>query len=90
MGDNPNWVFYRHDGPTETEVMSRLIAEFPGLRPRWEKHLESWRGESPGHYFDIALFAHFGKEAFIPFLGPKSREAWDDLEKLWAGKHIVR
>ena len=140
--NNPDWVFYSHDGPTEAEVMPRLIAEFPGLRHRWDKHLESCKGESPGSYLDIALFVHFvvedlyasgkteevqrafdlmedwlknghvhvqelvvigfledlqnlasqqpfGKEAFIPFLGPKSREAWYDLEKFWAGKGNV-
>jgi hypothetical protein len=139
MGNNPDWVFYSHDGPTQAEVIPRLIAEFPELKTRWEKHLESWEGESPGSYIGISLFVHFviedlyaggktedvqrvfdlmenwlnsgspnvrelvvtgfledlqkfasqqpfGKEAFVPFLGPKSREAWDDLERFWAGK----
>ena len=35
---------------------------------------------------NLASQQPFGKEAFIPFLGPKSREAWDDLERFWAGK----
>jgi len=139
MGNNPNWVFYHHEGPTESEVMPRLVAEFPDLRDQWEKHLKSWEGKSPGSYIDIGLFVRFvvqdlypsgktevvqrafdlmedwlknghvsvqelvvigfledlqnlasqqpfGKDAFIPFLGPKSREAWDDLERFWAGK----
>ena len=31
----------------------------------------------------------FGKEAFVQFLGPKSREAWDELERFWSGKSNV-
>jgi len=31
-----------------------------------------------------------GKDAFVPFLGPKSREAWDEIDRSWAGKHSVR
>jgi hypothetical protein len=34
----PDWVFYRDDKLTEAEVMPRLVADFPGFRPRWEKH----------------------------------------------------
>jgi hypothetical protein len=41
------------------QVMPRLIAEFPAFRPRWEKHLESWKGKTAGSYNDIAEFAHF-------------------------------
>ncbi len=143
MGNNPDWTFYRHDGPIEADVMPRLVAEFPGFRPRWEKHLESWEGEPAGNYNDITQFVYFvvrdlyprekieevqhafdlmeywlkngnesvrelvvigfledlqnlasrqafAKEAFIPFLGPKSREAWDELERFWGGKSNVR
>lgn len=42
-----------------------------------------------GFLEDLQNFASqqaFGKKVFIPFLGPKSREAWDDLERFWAGK----
>ena len=138
MGNNPDWIFYRHDGPVEADVMPRLVAEFPGFRPRWEKHLEYWEGKPAGYYNDITKFVYFvvedlypsgkidevrhafdlmeyllkngnhgvrdlveigfledlqnlasgqafGKEAFVPFLGPKSREAWDELERLWGG-----
>jgi len=139
MDGNPDWVFQRDDKPGEAEVMPRLIAEFPGFRPRWEKHLELWKGEPAGSYNDIAEFAHFvvqdlypngntadlqrafdlmerwllngnqnlrdliaigfledvqnvaswqtfGREAFIPFLGPQSRQAWNEIERIWAGK----
>jgi hypothetical protein len=34
---------------------------------------------------NLAAEQAFGKEAFIPFLGPKSREAWDELERFWGG-----
>jgi hypothetical protein len=37
-----------------------------------------------GFLEDLRNFASrqpFGKEAFVPFLGPNSREAWDDLER---------
>jgi hypothetical protein len=144
MGNNSDWIFYRHGGPTEAEVMPRLVAEFPGFRPRWEKHLEYWEGKPPaGNYNDIAQFAHFvlkdlfldGKndevqhafdlmeywlkdgskslqelivigffedvqnlalgqglalDSFVTFLGPRSHEAWDELEKFWAGKGNAR
>ena len=139
MGNNPDWIFYQHDGPVESDVMPRLVVEFPGFRPRWEKHIESWEGKPAGYYNDITEFVHFivrdlypsgkieevqhafdlmeyllkngnhgvrelvqigfledlqnlasgqafGKEAFVPFLGPKSREAWDELEKFSAGE----
>ena len=39
---------------------------------------------------NLASQQPFGKEAFIPFLGPKSREAWDDLERFWAGEGNIR
>jgi hypothetical protein len=55
----PDWIFHHDDKPSEAEVMPRLIAEFPAFRPRWEKHLESWKGKSAGSYNDIAAFAHF-------------------------------
>jgi hypothetical protein len=139
MGNKPDWIFYRHDGPVEADVMPRLVAEFPGFRPQWEKHIESWEGKPAEYYNDITEFVHFvvrdlypsgkieevqhafdlmeyllkngnhgvrelvqigfledlqnlasgqafGKEAFVPFLGPKSREAWDELEKFSAGE----
>jgi hypothetical protein len=34
----------------------------------------------------VAFQQAIGKEAFVPFLGPKSRDAWDELERLWAGE----
>jgi hypothetical protein len=143
MGNNPDWIFYRHEGPVEADVMPRLVAEFPGFRPRWEKHLEHWEGKPAGYYNDITQFVYFvlrelypsgkteevqhaldlmeywlksgskgvrelvvtgffedlqnlasqhpfGKEVFVPFLGPKSREAWDELERIWGGEDNVR
>ena len=139
IGGNPDWIFYRDDKPSEAEVMPRLIAEFPAFRPRWEKHIELWKGERAGSYNDISEFAHFvvkdlypngntadlqrafdlmehwlvngnqnlrnliaigfledvqnvaswqtfGREAFIPFLGPQSRREWNEIERVWAGK----
>lgn len=139
MSGNPDWIFYRDDKPSEAEVMPRLVAEFPGFRARWEKHLEWWEGEPAGNYNDIAEFVHFvvqdlypsggtedlqhvfdlmehwltngnenlrglitigfletlqnaaswqafGREAFIPFLGPQCHQAWNEIEKTWAGK----
>jgi len=35
---------------------------------------------------NLASRQAFGKEAFVPFLGPRSREAWDELEKFSAGE----
>jgi hypothetical protein len=143
MGNNPNWTFYSHDGPIEADVMPRLVAEFPGFRPRWEKHLEFWEGAPAGNYNDITQFVYFvvrdlypsgkieevqhafdlmeywlkngnesvrelvmigfledlqnlasrqgfAKEAFVPFLGLKSHEAWDELEGFWGDKDNVR
>jgi hypothetical protein len=142
MSDEPNWIFAPRSGPTLADVMSRLVEEFPGFRPRWEKHLALWKGEPAGNYIDIAEFAHFvveelyasgepgrvqhafdlmegwlangdrgvsdlviigfledvqniaswqtfGREAFVQFLGPKSRDAWNELERVWAGKNSL-
>jgi hypothetical protein len=136
----PDWIFYQHDGPTEVNVISRLVEEFPDFRPRWEKHIEWWGGKPAGHYNDITVFAHFALEdlymtgktdelkrafdlmeywlvkgssglqqliqigfledfqnlalgqkysldEFLPFLGPKSREGWDELVNYWASKN---
>jgi hypothetical protein len=139
MGNKPDWIFYQHDGPVEADVMPRLVAEFPGFRARWEKHLEYWEGKPAGYYNDITQFVYFvvrdlypsgrieevkhafdlmeyllkngshgvrelvvigfledlqnlasqqAKEALVPFLGPKSREAWDELERFWAGEKV--
>lgn len=137
--NEPDWIFYQHDGPTEVDVLPRLVEEFPDFRPRWQKHLEGWEGKPAGHYNDITVFARFaledlyitGKtgelkrafdlmeywlvkgssvlqqliqigffedfqnlalgqkytlEEFHPFLGPKSREAWDEVVRFWAGE----
>ena len=35
---------------------------------------------------NLASRQAFAKEAFVPFLGSKSREAWDELERLWGAK----
>lgn len=139
--NNPDWIFW-HNGPVESDILPRLVAEFPGFRSRWEKHVESWNGKPAGNYNDITQFVHFvvedlypsgktqevqrlfdmmedwlkngsngvqelvvvgffedlqnlasqqafGKEAFVPFLGPKSREEWDELERFWAGKSNI-
>jgi hypothetical protein len=139
MTEQPDWIFYRDGKHGPEELMPRLVAEFPGFRPRWEKHLHYWNGEPAGAYNDIAEFARyvvkelypaketeeihrafdimeeflasgnqqvqelvavgfledvrnigsweaFGSAAFIPFLGQKSREEWDELENVWAGK----
>lgn len=139
MENSPNWTFYHHDGPTEEDVMPRLVAEFPGFRLRWEKHLEFWKSAAAGDYNDIAEFVRFivedlypssdtqdiqrafdlmehwlvngnqslrnlisigflesvqnvaswqafGKDAFLHFLGPQCRQAWNEIERVWAGK----
>ena len=66
MAGNPDWVFYHDDQPSEAEVMPRLIADFPGFRPRWEKHLELWKGKPAGSYNNIAEFAHFVVQDLYP------------------------
>jgi hypothetical protein len=33
-----------------------------------------------------ASWKPFGKKAFIPFLGPKSLKAWNEIEIIWRGK----
>ena len=139
--NKPDWIFW-HNGPVEADIMPRLVAEFPGFRSRWEKHVESWNGKPAGNYNDITQFVYFvvedlypsgkteevqrlfdmmedwlkngsngvqelvvvgffedlqnlasqqtfGKEAFVPFLGPESREEWDELERFWAGKSNI-
>jgi hypothetical protein len=34
----------------------------------------------------VASWQAFGKEAFIPFLGPQCRQEWNEIERTWAGK----
>lgn len=38
---------------------------------------------------NVASWQAFGREVFIPFLGPESRQAWYDLERIWVGKTSV-
>lgn len=60
MSDEPNWIFAPHDGkPTEADLIPRLIEEFSGFRPHWQKHLTFWSGEPAGSYNDMAVFVHF-------------------------------
>ena len=35
---------------------------------------------------NLASWQPFGSAAFVSFLGPRSSEAWSELEKVWAGK----
>jgi hypothetical protein len=35
---------------------------------------------------NIASWQPLGKAVFIPFLRPKSRDAWNEIERVWAGK----
>lgn len=35
---------------------------------------------------NLALGQKFSLDEFLPLLGPKSREAWDELVRLWAGR----
>jgi hypothetical protein len=35
---------------------------------------------------NAASWQTFGREAFIPFLGPQGRQAWNEIERIWAGK----
>jgi hypothetical protein len=35
---------------------------------------------------NVASWREFGKEVLIPFLGPESRKAWNEIEKIWVGK----
>jgi hypothetical protein len=35
---------------------------------------------------NVASWQAFGKEAFILFLGPQCRQAWNEIERTWAGK----
>jgi len=66
MGGKPDWIFCHDDKPSEAEVIPRLIAEFPGFRLRWEKHLELWKGEPAESYNEIAEFAHFVAKDLYP------------------------
>jgi hypothetical protein len=35
---------------------------------------------------NIASWQPFGKAVFIPFLKPQSHDAWNEIERVWAGK----
>jgi hypothetical protein len=88
----PDWVFYRDDKLTEAEVMPRLIADFPDFRPRWEKHLDSWKGEPAGSYNEIAQFAHFVVEDLYPKGKTTDLQHAFDLVEFWLvnGNHNLR
>jgi Zn-dependent M32 family carboxypeptidase len=83
MGGNPDWIFYHDDKPSEAEVMPRLIADFPGFRPRWEKHLELWKGKPAGSYNDIAEFAHVVVDDLYPNGNTADLQRVFDLMEQW-------
>jgi hypothetical protein len=35
---------------------------------------------------NVASWQPFGKTAFVPFVRPQSRDAWNEIERVWAGK----
>ena len=35
---------------------------------------------------NVASWQEFGREVFIPFLGPQSHQAWNEIERTWASK----
>jgi hypothetical protein len=35
---------------------------------------------------NVASWRAFGRDVFIPFLGPQCRQAWNEIERIWAGK----
>ena len=82
MGNNPDWIFW-HDGPTEPEVMPRLIADFPGFLPRWEKHLEYWKGSPAGSYNDITQFVYFVVRDLYPSGRTEDVQRVFDLMEYW-------
>ena len=82
MGRNPDWIFYHDDKPSEAEVMPRLI-DFPGFRPRGEKHLELWKGKPAGSYNNIAEFAHFVVQDLYPNGNTPDLQRAFDLMEQW-------
>ena len=45
-----------------------------------------------GFLEDVQILASsqaLGSAAFVPFLRPKSRDAWNELERVWAGKESL-
>jgi hypothetical protein len=42
-----------------SEACRDWLLSFRLFPPKWEKHLEWWKGESAGNYNDIAQFVHF-------------------------------
>jgi hypothetical protein len=37
---------------------------------------------------NAASWQAFGEKAFIPFLGPQCRQAWNEIERTWAVKQV--
>jgi hypothetical protein len=36
-----------------------------------------------------ASWRPFGPSAFVPFLGPRSKQAWAEIKEMWRGKHSL-
>lgn len=142
MSHEPDWIFPHGQRPTEADIISRLLKEFPDFQSRWHEHKAFWEDEAAGSYNDVSVFVHFlveelypsgdakrvqlafnlfegwlctgdpriqdlvvlgflediqtlaswqpfGPEVFVPFLGPKSRGAWKELQKVWEGKESL-
>jgi hypothetical protein len=66
VSDAPDWIFPPRQGPTEADIISRLLKEFPDFQPRWQEHQAFWKGEPAGSYIDVSAFVHFLVEDLYP------------------------
>ncbi|MDE3138006.1 MAG: hypothetical protein KGL59_15600, partial [Acidobacteriota bacterium] len=48
----------------KSQIMPLVLARCPGFLPRWEKHLEFWKGEEAGIYNDMVEFAQYIVDAY--------------------------
>jgi hypothetical protein len=49
----------RDETKPDSPVVAALLQAFPNFAERWRKYVESWDGNPPGSYIDMAEFVHF-------------------------------
>ena len=57
--DNPDWIFYRRDGPTEADVVPRLMRSLRDFDRAGRSTSNSGTGNLAGNYNDIYQFVYF-------------------------------
>jgi hypothetical protein len=74
---------------SKEEVIPLLLQAAPGFLPKWQEHLDWWKGEPAGIFNDAGAFAHYLVDSFEQGDTSEFEEVFATLERLiregWLG-----